>query len=97
MSVLGGSSHIQLPGIGVFGTGTAVRCLVPILKGCGFKVEALWGQTRELAVECAKDLGINFCTCNVDEVCDNMTKMRPLMSYFLLLWILDRADCTSST
>jgi predicted dehydrogenase len=58
----------QLPGIGVFGTGTAVRCLVPLLKSCGFRVEALWGRTREQAEECAKDLDISFKTNVVDDV-----------------------------
>ena len=58
----------QLPGIGVFGTGTAVKCLIPILKSCGFRVEALWGQTKSLADECARDLDITFRTNNVDEV-----------------------------
>ena len=61
-------TNAQLPGIGVFGTGTAVRCLVPILKSCGFKVEAIWGKTKELAEECSRDLGIAFNTSKVDEV-----------------------------
>ena len=58
----------QLPGIGVFGTGTAVKCLVPILQSCGFKVEALWGKTKEVAEDCARDLHIAFKTNKVDEV-----------------------------
>ena len=58
----------MLPGIGVFGTGTAVKCLVPILKSCGFKVEAIWGRTKELADDVAKDLSISFSTNRVDEV-----------------------------
>ena len=58
----------QLPGIGVFGTGTPVKCLVPILKSCGFRVEALWGRTKEQAEECARDLDIAFKTNKVDEV-----------------------------
>lgn len=61
-------ANAQLPGIGVFGTGVAVRCLVPLLKNCGFKVEALWGRTIELAAECAKDLEIAFYTNKVDQV-----------------------------
>jgi predicted dehydrogenase len=61
-------SSAQLPGIGVFGTGTAVKCLVPILKSWGFKVEALWGRTREQAEECARDLSVTFFTEKVDEV-----------------------------
>lgn len=60
--------NAQLPGIGVFGTGTAVRCLVPILKSCGFRVDALWGQTKDVAEECAHDLEIPFHTSKVDEV-----------------------------
>ena len=58
----------QLPGIGVFGTGTAVKCLVPLLKSCGFRVEALWGRTKEMADECGRDLDITFKTNKVDEV-----------------------------
>lgn len=57
-----------LPGIGVFGTGTAVKCLVPLLKSCGFRVEALWGRTNQQADECARDLDIAFKTNKVDEV-----------------------------
>ncbi|CAH1779890.1 unnamed protein product [Owenia fusiformis] len=56
------------PGIGVFGTGTTIRCLVPIFKSCGFKVEALWGRTKELADDVARDLSIPFSTNKVDEV-----------------------------
>ena len=62
------TAQTKLPGIGVFGTGTDVRCLVPILKSCGFKVEALWGRTKDVAEECGKDLDIDFRTNNVDEV-----------------------------
>ena len=58
----------MLPGIGVFGTGTAVKCLVPILKSCGFSVEAIWGRTREQADDVAKDLQIAFSTDKVDDV-----------------------------
>ena len=58
----------MLPGIGVFGTGTAVKCLVPILKSCGFKVEAIWGRTKEHAADVARDLEIAFSTHKVDEV-----------------------------
>ena len=58
----------MLPGIGVFGTGTAVKCLVPILKSCGFKVEAIWGRTKDKADEVARDLDITFSTNKVDEV-----------------------------
>jgi len=58
----------MLPGIGVFGTGTAVKCLVPILKSCGFNVEALWGRTQDQAEDVARDLEISFCTNKVDEV-----------------------------
>ncbi|XP_074644929.1 glucose-fructose oxidoreductase domain-containing protein 2-like [Tubulanus polymorphus] len=56
------------PGIGVFGTGTAVRCLVPILKSCGFEVQAIWGRTKDLAEDAARDLNIPFCTNKVDDV-----------------------------
>ncbi|ESO13176.1 hypothetical protein HELRODRAFT_184878 [Helobdella robusta] len=62
------SSNVQLPGIGVFGTGVTVRCIVPILKSCGFKVEAIWGRTKEIAEECARDLDIKFHTNKVDQV-----------------------------
>ena len=58
----------ELPGIGVFGTGAPVKCLVPILKSCGFRVEALWGRTKEQAEDCARELDIAFKTNKVDEV-----------------------------
>ncbi len=63
-----GKSQAELPGIGVFGTDTAVRCLVPILKYHRFKVEALWGQTKALTEDCARDLHIGFRTTKVDDV-----------------------------
>jgi len=62
------SSTAQLPGIGVLGTSSTVKCLVPILKSWGFKIEALWGHTREQGEECARELGVSFCTDKVDEV-----------------------------
>ena len=51
-----------LPGIGIFGTGTVVRVLTPILKRSGFRVVALWGRTPEDAKEVATDLVIPFHT-----------------------------------
>lgn len=58
----------QLPGIGVFGTGSVVKCLVPILKSYGFKIEALWGRTKEQAKQCGEELAIDFCTSKVEDV-----------------------------
>ena len=55
----------ELPGIGVFGTGMTVKCLIPILQKCGFKARALWGKTQQEAAECAKDLEIDFYTTKV--------------------------------
>ena len=58
----------QLPGIGVFGTGTVAKCLVPILKAQGFRVEALWGKSKEQAELSGEELDIKFRTNKVDEV-----------------------------
>nr|XP_023018915.1 glucose-fructose oxidoreductase domain-containing protein 2 [Leptinotarsa decemlineata] len=58
----------MLPGIGVFGTGAVVRVLVPILRENGFKIEAIWSQTKQNAQEAARDLKIPFFTDVIDEV-----------------------------
>ncbi|XP_064466801.1 glucose-fructose oxidoreductase domain-containing protein 2-like [Ornithodoros turicata] len=58
----------MLPGIGVFGTGKAVRVLVSCLRTRGFKVEAIWGRTIEDARELAQELDIPFYTSKEDEV-----------------------------
>ncbi|KAK5640011.1 hypothetical protein RI129_010822 [Pyrocoelia pectoralis] len=58
----------MLPGIGVFGSGTEVRVLVPILKENGFKIEAIWSRTVQEAQEISKELGIPFFTNKVDDV-----------------------------
>ncbi|KAL8602915.1 hypothetical protein ACOMHN_062610 [Nucella lapillus] len=58
----------MLPGVGVFGTTAAIRCLVPIFKTCGFKVVAAWGRTAEEAKQLAAELDIDFHTNKIDEV-----------------------------
>lgn len=58
----------MLPGIGVFGTGKAVRVLVSCLCARGFKVEAIWGRTIEDAKGLAQELNIPFYTNKEDEV-----------------------------
>uniref|UniRef100_A0A8C6UD85 Glucose-fructose oxidoreductase domain-containing protein 2 n=1 Tax=Neogobius melanostomus TaxID=47308 RepID=A0A8C6UD85_9GOBI len=47
----------MLPGVGVFGTGTTARVLVPLLKSEGFEVHALWDK-----------LNIPFHTSRSDDV-----------------------------
>ena len=59
----------MLPGVGVFGTTAAIRGLVPILKTCGFKVVAAWARTKAEAKQLGLDLGIEFYTDKIDEVC----------------------------
>lgn len=58
----------MLPAVGVFGTSSTIRCYVPILKSCGFKVVALWGRIKEEAGHLARDLNIPFSTDKEDEV-----------------------------
>ena len=58
----------MLPGVGVFGTDATVKCLVPILLSCGFKVNAIWGLTERKAREAGNALKIEFHTDKVDEV-----------------------------
>ncbi|MGH0146018.1 UNVERIFIED_CONTAM: hypothetical protein FKN15_007620 [Acipenser sinensis] len=48
----------MLPGVGVFGTGSTARVLVPLLRAEGFSVEAVWGRTEEEARQLAEELGI---------------------------------------
>ncbi|XP_037308847.1 glucose-fructose oxidoreductase domain-containing protein 2 [Pungitius pungitius] len=58
----------MLPGVGVFGTGSTARVLVPLLKAEGFEVHALWGQSEEEAGCLARELGIPFHTSRSDDV-----------------------------
>ncbi|XP_065352556.1 glucose-fructose oxidoreductase domain-containing protein 2 [Cloeon dipterum] len=58
----------MLPGIGVFGTGSVVRIIVPFLRAKGFVVVAIWGRTPASAQNIAKELSIPFYTSKVDEV-----------------------------
>uniref|UniRef100_A0A3P8T2B2 Glucose-fructose oxidoreductase domain-containing protein 2 n=1 Tax=Amphiprion percula TaxID=161767 RepID=A0A3P8T2B2_AMPPE len=58
----------MLPGVGVFGTGSTARVLVPLLKAEGFEVHALWGRSEEEACCLAKELGIPFHTSQSDDV-----------------------------
>ncbi|KAK1161903.1 glucose-fructose oxidoreductase domain-containing protein 2-like [Acipenser oxyrinchus oxyrinchus] len=58
----------MLPGVGVFGTGSTARVLVPLLRSEGFSVEAVWGRTEEEARQLAEELGISFYTSRTDDV-----------------------------
>lgn len=58
----------MLPGIGVFGTSTEVKVLVPILREKGFKIEAIWGRTSKEAEDASKELSIPFHTNKIDDV-----------------------------
>ncbi|KAJ1081837.1 hypothetical protein NDU88_002010 [Pleurodeles waltl] len=57
-----------LPGIGVFGTGSTARVLVPLLRAEGFSIEALWGKTEEEAKQLAEEMNISFYTSRTDDV-----------------------------
>nr|XP_031536588.1 enkurin domain-containing protein 1 isoform X4 [Vicugna pacos] len=58
----------MLPGVGVFGTGSSARVLVPLLRAEGFTVEALWGKTEEEAKQLAEEMNITFYTSRTDDV-----------------------------
>ncbi|KAF6077574.1 glucose-fructose oxidoreductase domain containing 2 [Phyllostomus discolor] len=58
----------MLPGVGVFGTGSSARVLVPLLRAEGFTVEALWGKTEEEAKQLAEEMNIAFYTSRTDDV-----------------------------
>lgn len=58
----------MLPGIGVFGTSSIVKIVVPFLREKGFKIEALWGRTLAEAQEVAQELNIPFHTTKIDDV-----------------------------
>ncbi|XP_078800647.1 glucose-fructose oxidoreductase domain-containing protein 2 isoform X1 [Oryzias latipes] len=62
------SGIAMLPGVGVFGTGSTARVLVPLLQAEGFEVHALWGRSEEEACGLAKELGIPFHTSQSDDV-----------------------------
>ncbi|KAM9070944.1 glucose-fructose oxidoreductase domain-containing protein 2 isoform X2 [Sarcophilus harrisii] len=57
-----------LPGVGVFGTGSSARVLVPLLRAEGFTIEALWGRTEEEAKQLAEEMSISFYTSRTDDV-----------------------------
>ncbi|KZC11315.1 PREDICTED: glucose-fructose oxidoreductase domain-containing protein 1 [Dufourea novaeangliae] len=59
---------MTLPGIGVFGTGSIVRIIIPFLREKGFKIEAIWGHTLAEVSEVAADLEIPFHTSRIDDV-----------------------------
>ncbi|XP_076246560.1 glucose-fructose oxidoreductase domain-containing protein 1 [Calliopsis andreniformis] len=59
---------MTLPGIGVFGTGSIVRIIVPFLRKKGFRIEAIWGRTLAEVSEVANDLEILFYTSRIDDV-----------------------------
>ncbi|XP_035274320.1 glucose-fructose oxidoreductase domain-containing protein 2 [Anguilla anguilla] len=58
----------MLPGVGVFGTGSTARVLVPLLRGEGFVVQAVWGRTEEEARTLSQELEIPFYTSHTDDV-----------------------------
>ncbi|XP_033209406.1 glucose-fructose oxidoreductase domain-containing protein 1 [Belonocnema kinseyi] len=58
----------MLPGIGVFGTGSIVKIIIPFLREKGFKIEAIWGRTIAEASEVATELEIPFHTSRIDDV-----------------------------
>ncbi|KPP66000.1 glucose-fructose oxidoreductase domain-containing protein 2-like [Scleropages formosus] len=58
----------MLPGVGVFGTGSTARVLVPLLRAEGFVVQALWGRTDEEARLLAQEFNIPFHTSHTDDV-----------------------------
>lgn len=62
------ASMKMLPGVGVFGTGSSARVLVPLLRAEGFTVEALWGKTEEEAKQLAEEMNITFYTSRTDDV-----------------------------
>lgn len=58
----------MLPGIGVFGTGSVAKVLVPFLREKGFQIEAIWGITLQEAEAVAGELNIPFFTNKIDDV-----------------------------
>lgn len=58
----------MLPGIGVFGTGSIAKVLVPLLREKGFHIVAIWGRTIKEAEETANELKILFYTNKIDDV-----------------------------
>ncbi|KAK3085245.1 hypothetical protein FSP39_000559 [Pinctada imbricata] len=58
----------MLPGLAVVGTPSSVLSYVPLLKSCGFKVVALWANTKEEAHSLADHLDVAFFSSKVDEV-----------------------------
>ncbi|OQR75109.1 glucose-fructose oxidoreductase domain-containing protein 2-like [Tropilaelaps mercedesae] len=57
----------SLPSVAVFGSGRTVRVVVPHLRSRGFRIEALWARSHELAREAAAELDIPFWTTREDD------------------------------
>ncbi|KAF2352017.1 Oxidoreductase N-terminal [Trinorchestia longiramus] len=60
--------HYELPGVGVFGTGSNVGLLVQSLRSHGFVVAAIWSPTLDAALEAGAALDVPFATNKVDDV-----------------------------
>uniref|UniRef100_A0A8C6REN2 Glucose-fructose oxidoreductase domain-containing protein 2 n=1 Tax=Nannospalax galili TaxID=1026970 RepID=A0A8C6REN2_NANGA len=58
----------MLPGVGVFGTGSSARVVVPLLRAEGFTAEALWGKTEEEAKQLAEEMNVTFYTSRTDDI-----------------------------
>ena len=58
----------SLPGVGIFGTGFTATTAAYLLKSSGFRIEAIWGRTKDEAKAVATLLDVPFYTSHVDEL-----------------------------
>ncbi|XP_038069680.1 glucose-fructose oxidoreductase domain-containing protein 2-like [Patiria miniata] len=58
----------MLEGVGVVGTGSLARILIPTFQAVGIRIVALWGPTLEKAAELARMFNISFHTDQIDNV-----------------------------
>ena len=59
---------VSLPGVGIFGTSVNATTACYLLKSAGFRIEAIWGRTREDAKKIATLLDIPFTTTQIDDL-----------------------------
>ena len=62
------NNDVELPGIGIFGTGLTARAIIYLFQSQGFQVEALWGKVEDDANKLATELKIPFYTCHIDDM-----------------------------
>lgn len=62
------NQHVQLPGVGIFGSGLTARAIIYLLQSHGFEIKAIWDKNEESAKAVAEELDIPFHTSRIEDV-----------------------------